>query len=108
MTSRIIGQERHIKDVSFHYSHISSGYLDIWRASLPEDKRELTLQPDKHLNDEAAAAMAKSSMGRKIVRRQIQEVFFSTFDMLIHTPASHEDLEAMNLAEVFNKIKSQI
>lgn len=52
--------------------------------------------------------MAKSSMGRKNVRRQLQEVFFSTFDMLIHTPSSHEALEAMNLAEVFNRTKSEI
>jgi metallopeptidase MepB len=52
--------------------------------------------------------MAKSSSGWKIVREQLKDIFFSMFDMIIHSPTSHEELEAMNLAEVFNKLKTEI
>ncbi|CAN8104142.1 unnamed protein product [Discula destructiva] len=108
MFEQFFWQARHIKDVSFHYSHISPRYYEIWKASLPEDERKSPLQPDKPLNDEVVSAMAKRSLGWRNVREQLGELFFSTFDMLIHTPASHEALAAMNLAEVFNRTKSEI
>lgn len=77
---------------------------------MPEEHRQSanTMQPETQLRDDVVAAMAKSSSGWKIVREQLKEVFFSIFDMVIHTPTSHEALEAMNLAEVFNKLKSEI
>lgn len=53
-------------------------------------------------------ALSKHSTGWKVVIAQLKDVFFSTFDMLIHTPTSHKTLEAMNLAESFNKLKSEI
>ncbi|KUI61051.1 Saccharolysin [Cytospora mali] len=110
MFEQFFWQARHIKEVSFHYSHISPRYKEIWEASLPEKERQFAnkMQPEAQLQDDVVAAMAKSSSGWKIVREQLKDVFFSIFDMTIHTPASHEALEAMNLAEVFNKLKSEI
>lgn len=107
LTLDMAGQPHHIKEVSFHYSHISPKYFDMWRASLPKNQTT-SIQPDKHLKDEVAVATAKNSLGWNIVREQLKDLFFSIFDMLIHTPTSHEALETMNLAEVFNKTKSEI
>lgn len=110
MFEQFFWQARHIKDVSFHYSHISPHYKEIWEASLPEEERQSAhaMQPEAQLQDDVVAAMAKSSSGWKIVREQLKDVFFSMFDMTIHTPNSHEELDAMNLAEVFNKLKTEI
>lgn len=81
----------------------------MWEASQHQDQRHSATRPDVKLKDDTVAAMAKtSSRGWKIVREQLKDVFFSTFDMVIHSPASREALEAMNLAEVFNKLKSEI
>lgn len=110
LTCGTSGKEQHIKDVSFHYSHISPRYRDIWEASIPEKLRKPTdqVQPAVQLHDDVVSALSNSSTGWKIVRDQLRDLFFSTFDMLIHTPTSHETLETMNLAESFNKMKSEV
>ena len=110
LTMKVQGQKDHIKDVSFHYSYISSEYKQIWQASLTHEQRQSTncILPEVQLQDDVAAALARSSTGWKIVREQLKDVFFSTFDMLIHNPKSHEALEAQKLAESFNKLKTEI
>lgn len=77
---------------------------------MPKEQDQYTdaLQPEAQLQDDVVAAMAQSSTGWKIVREQLKDVFFSTFDMVIHTPTSHEALESLNLAETFNRLKSEI
>jgi len=35
-------------------------------------------------------------------------LFLSLYDILVHHPATHEDLERMNLAEEFNKLHTEI
>ncbi|ROV87731.1 hypothetical protein VMCG_10579 [Cytospora schulzeri] len=93
MSQQFFWQERHIKDVSFHYSLISSQYRKVWKASMPQEQRESadSLQPGAQLRNDVVAAMARSSTGWKIVREQLKDA-----------------LEAMNLAESSNKLKSEI
>lgn len=44
----------------------------------------------------------------KNVRDQLKELFFASFDMAVHTPASRDELEKTNLTELFNKMRVQI
>jgi metallopeptidase MepB len=108
MFEQFFWQEWHIMNVSLHYSHISSHHKELWRASLPEDQRETKDLPPARLQDNVIAALVNTNLNRRNVRDQLKELFFATYDMLIHSPESHEKLERMNLTELFNKTKSEI
>jgi metallopeptidase MepB len=38
----------------------------------------------------------------------LRQLHFGAFDMAIHTPASHEEVEAMNMSELYNELRTQI
>lgn len=107
MFEQFFWQERHIKDVSFHYSHISPKFRQKWLETLPQEEQEHAKQPEAQLDDETVASLARVNRGRE-ARGQVMNLFLSTYDMLIHTPTSHEALEATNLTELFNKTRTSM
>ncbi len=66
-----------------------------------------SIQVPVQLSDEEAADLAKVHL-KKNLANQWKEVFFATYDMLIHSPTSHEELAKINLTELFNKTRSDI
>jgi metallopeptidase MepB len=102
MFEQFFWQPKHIKDVSFHYSHISAEFKQLWEEEHPDAKL-----PDVQLDDETVSALARVNY-RKNIRDQLKELFFATYDMLVHTPTSDEDLERTNLTELFNKTRTEI
>jgi len=100
-------QEQHIKGFSCHYSHLSPALHAVWRRSLPDDQRTSAKQPPAQLDADSARMLAQMRRQRYI-RGQLKELFFASYDMAVHTPASHEDLERTNLTELFNKMRFQI
>ncbi|KGO40507.1 Neurolysin/Thimet oligopeptidase, N-terminal [Penicillium expansum] len=100
--------ERHIKDISYHYSYISPSMMSAWMTinGKSPDKKPPQIPPVQ-LDDDQAAALSQRSKGVK-VRAQLNNLFFATYDMLIHSPASREELLRTNLTELFNKTRSSI
>jgi metallopeptidase MepB len=80
---------------------------ETWLANLEHsedgDKPERPVQ----LSEEEAAALARTSL-QKNRQGQLKELFFATYDMLIHGPTSHGELEATNLTELFNRTRADI
>ncbi|KAI1842107.1 hypothetical protein JX266_011640 [Neoarthrinium moseri] len=107
MLEQFFWVERHIKDVSFHYSHINSTMKNIWKATLSDQHKTDLPENPVQLNDDVVRSLAQTNQGRA-VQSQLKELFFATYDMLVHTPGSHAELEMINLAELFNKTRSDI
>ncbi|KAI4598801.1 hypothetical protein KJ359_002693 [Pestalotiopsis sp. 9143b] len=107
MLEQFFWVERHIKDVSFHYSHIDLRMREMWIKTL--DDHEKANPPDKppQLSDDVVRTLAETNSS-KAVQDQLKELFFATYDLQVHTPASHEELETLNLTELFNKTRSEI
>lgn len=38
----------------------------------------------------------------------LRQLHFGTFDMAVHTPASHQDIESMKVSELYNDLRTQI
>ncbi|KAJ5506684.1 Neurolysin/Thimet oligopeptidase N-terminal [Penicillium expansum] len=100
--------ERHIKDISYHYSYISPSMMSAWMTinGKSPDKKTPQIPPVQLDNDQAAALSQRNKGGN--VRAQLSNLFFATYDMLIHSPASREELLRTNLTELFNKTRSSI
>ena len=92
--------ERHIKEVSHHYSHIEQ-WQSVWNETHGGEGGNVSVQ----LSDEVVASLAQSNH-RDNTSTQLKEVFFAAYDWLIHTPSTHQELEAMNLTELFNKTRT--
>lgn len=93
----------HVKDLSYHYSYISPEYKTTWLQA-NEGKTE---QPPVHLNDEDVADLTTWNP-RNLIGREANNLFLSLFDILVHTPTTHEELEQSNLAEMFNRLQTDI
>lgn len=107
MLEQFFWVERHIKDVSFHYSHIDSRMKDMWRATLEDQDKVHSLEKPVQLSDDLVRILAQTNQS-KAVRNTLNDLFFATYDMLVHTPASHAALERLNLTELFNKTRSDV
>jgi metallopeptidase MepB len=108
MFEQFFWQGRHIRDVSFHYSHISPEFKQIWLAGLKgKDDGQGDEDVPVQLSDADVLALATPNL-RKFARRELWNLFFSMYDVLVHSPSSHEELEKLNLAEAFNKLATEV
>ncbi|ETS76207.1 hypothetical protein PFICI_11594 [Pestalotiopsis fici W106-1] len=107
MLEQFFWLESYIKDVSFHYSHIDSGMREVWIKTLNEQERTNPPKVPLQLSDEVVRSLAHTNQSRA-VQDQLKELFFATYDMLVHTPASHAELETYNFTELFNKTRADI
>ncbi|PTB34860.1 uncharacterized protein TrAFT101_002296 [Trichoderma asperellum] len=103
MLEQFLWKARHIKDLSYHYSYISPEYKSVWFQE-NKDKAE---QPPAQLSDKDVAHLA-SWDPKAFISREIYNLFLSYFDILVHSPATHEELEQTDLAEMFNKLQADI
>ncbi|KKP02794.1 peptidase family M3 [Trichoderma harzianum] len=103
MFEQFFWEARHIKDLSYHYSYLSPEYKSAW---LRENKSKEE-QPPRQLSDKDVAELATQDP-KKFISRENHNLFLSYFDILVHTPATHEELEQANLAEMFNRLQTDI
>jgi len=96
-----------VQEISHHYSYISPEYHAAW---LSGGAREATKQPPIRLDEKATAQLVGDSRLRRRERidRQTFNLFLSWFDVLVHSPTSHEELEKMDLAAAYNKLKTEM
>ena len=88
-----------LKSLSQHYSTLSPEYEAAWReqagkdASKPEEKLPDSLIDNlikaKHVNDALA---------------NLRQLHFGIFDMTIHEPSSHAEVESFKIGEMYNQI----
>ena len=91
-----------LRSLSHHYSYLSPEYNDAFRESNPGTEPPPKIIPDdlieklvrtKHVNDALA---------------NLRQLHFGTFDMLMHEPKSHEDLENLDISEKYNQMRKDI
>ena len=97
-----------IRDVSHHYSHISPALRQAWLLGL-SGNQDTNREPQVplQLSLEQAATLAENNAGEN-VRSSLNELFFASYDILIHSPASHEELEKTSFSKLFNKTRVEI
>lgn len=91
-----------LRSLSHHYSYLSSDYEAAYLESSGESKKPSEQIPNslianlintKHVNDALF---------------NLRQLHFGTFDMAVHEPASHEDLEKLDITEKYNSLRQDI
>ncbi|CAI7617495.1 unnamed protein product [Penicillium viridicatum] len=82
--------------------------MSVWMTSNGKYSDTKPLKPPPiQLDDNQAAALSRRNKNGN-TRAQLNNLFFATYDMIIHSPASREELLRTNLTELFNKTRSSI
>lgn len=108
MFEHFFWQPQLIQDVSNHYAWLSPNFEKVWRDSLPDAERDSAALPSRKLPEDIAASIANSDVKRRALRQELNSLFFAKYDLMIHSPESHEALEGLNLTAEYNKMKSEI
>lgn len=108
MFERFFWQPQLIQDVSDHYAWLSPENEISWRETLPVNEQSTSPLPPRKLPAEVAASIANSDVMRRALRSALHNLFFAKYDLLIHSPESHEALEKVSLTETYNTMKSEI
>lgn len=91
-----------LRSLSHHYSYLSSDYEAAYKESSGEPKKPSEQIPyelitniinTKHVNDALF---------------NLRQLHFGTFDMTVHEPASHEELEKLDISTTYNKLRKEI
>ena len=118
MLERFFWKPSYIKDLAHHYSYLSAEFKEVWlrgqakktnleSSAIDIPKEPIAEQPPQKLPDRAIAELADTKP-KQFVNGQVFNLFLSLYDILVHHPATHDDLERMNLAEEFNKLHTEI
>ncbi|EGP86093.1 uncharacterized protein MYCGRDRAFT_74077 [Zymoseptoria tritici IPO323] len=101
-----------IEDVSLHYSYISPTMKEAWLAT-PRAQRHGkaddagTGEAPRKISRQRAILLGSNETSRR-VRTSLNELFYAMYDMQVHSPASHDELEQTNLAMLYNKLRCEI
>ncbi|KAK0648238.1 MepB protein [Cercophora newfieldiana] len=107
MLELLFWKESYIKDLSHHYSYLSADLKAAWLATAVPEEQENRSDPPLKLPDATVTLLAKKNL-KQTVSNQVFNLFLSLYDVLVHNPATHEDLENMKLAVEFNKLRADI
>lgn len=95
-----------LKSLSRHYSYLSPSYLSAWEEQEHANGRR-TPKPPEQIPDEMIGSLIRAKhVNRSLL--YLQMLFLSIFDMVIHEPASHEEIKDMNITVEYNKLRKSL
>ncbi|PYI28099.1 thimet oligopeptidase [Aspergillus indologenus CBS 114.80] len=86
--------------LSCHYSYVSDGYYQHWLGS--RERMDVTRPPKEIPQSLTQDLGATKQLNQGILT--LRQVAFSKFDMQIHHPVSHPDVETMDIADLYNRL----
>ena len=92
-----------IKALSHHYSSLSPEYEVAWReqATAGEEKPKEKM-PDEMINNLVKTKHVNDALAN------LRQLHFGIFDMTVHEPTSHQEVENMKVSELFNQLRKDI
>ncbi|KAF2019409.1 thimet oligopeptidase-like protein [Aaosphaeria arxii CBS 175.79] len=91
-----------IKSLSHHYSHLSTEYENEYKESSGADKK-----PAERIPSEMVASIISTKHVNDALFN-LRQLHFGIFDMTVHTPASHEELEKLDITTLYNRLRNEI
>ncbi|KUJ19679.1 zincin [Mollisia scopiformis] len=92
-----------IKELGCHYSYISEEMLKAWEDSEGRENE----RPAEKLDDQSIQNLVATRRSNEALAT-LKQCHFAIFDMAIHSPSSREEVEGMNLSQMWNQTMSDI
>ena len=94
-----------LKALSHHYATLSREYEDAWRASSPQNRE--AAKPNPQLPDELIETLIKTKHVNDAMFN-LRQLHFGIFDMKVHEPKDHEEVEGLKVSETYNRLRKEI
>lgn len=91
-----------LKSLSKHYSYLSSDYKAAFDA-----EHAGAAQPAETIPEELINSIIKTKHVNDALFN-LRQLHFGIFDMTVHSPASYEEIEALEISELYNKLRTEI
>ena len=88
-----------LKSLSHHYSTLSPEYKAAWREQAGKDAND----PEEQLPDDLIDKLIKTKHVNDALFN-LRQLHFGIFDMTVHEPKSHEEVEGFKFSEIYNKL----
>ncbi|MCJ1478539.1 hypothetical protein MMC13_007219 [Lambiella insularis] len=92
-----------LKALSKHYSTLSPEYLAAWKSQAAAGQSH----PSEKIPDDLIDNLIKTKHVNDALFT-LRQLHFGIFDMAVHEPKSHEELEKTDCTELFNVLRTQI
>ena len=92
-----------LKALSHHYSYLSPEYEAAWCEQAGKDEA----RPEKQLPDELIENLIKTKHVNDALAN-LRQLHFGIYDMTIHEPQSHAEVESFKFSEMYNKLNREI
>lgn len=93
-----------LKSLSRHYSTLSPEYNEAWKLSKESSTTE---SPSETLPDDLIEKLLKTKNLNGALFN-LRQLHFGIFDMTIHEPSSHEEIEKLEISELYNSLRKDI
>lgn len=93
-----------LKTLGRHCSSLSPEYLQLWKKRAGKEQSQ---PPPTKLPDDVIKSLIAAKHVNGAVLHLLQ-LFMAKFDMAVHQPESHRDIEAMYISAVYNDIRSKV
>ncbi len=93
-----------LKSLSRHYSYLSPEYEQAWREEVEKDATE---RPPEKMPDSLIESLIKTKHVNDAMA-MLRQLHFGIFDMTIHEPKSHDDIEKLAVTELYNNLRKEI
>ena len=93
-----------LKALSHHYSSISPNYLATWKETAGSSGAN---PPPEKIPDDLVNSLIKAKHVNDAMAN-LRQLHFGIFDMTVHEPASHADLESVDTTILYNKLRAEI
>ncbi|OCK76625.1 thimet oligopeptidase [Lepidopterella palustris CBS 459.81] len=91
-----------LKALSHHYSYLSSDYEAAFKESSGASEK-----PEERIPDELIDNIIKTKHVNDALFN-LRQLHFGMFDMTVHEPSSHKEIEALKVSETYNKLRKDI
>lgn len=91
-----------LRGLSHHWSYLSPEYKEVYLAHSTEGK-----QPPERIPDDLINSIIKTKHVNDALAN-LRQLHFGTFDMLVHEPASHEEIEKLDISSKYNTMRHQL
>lgn len=94
-----------LKSLSRHYSYLSSEYEQAWKESA--GGKDDVEKPSEKMPDDMISSVIKTKHVNDATAN-LRQLHFGIFDMTVHEPKSHSDIEKLPITETYNNLRKEI
>ena len=95
-----------LRSISTHWSYLNDEYAQTWRAE-QGNLAMSTEPPPKTMPDEMISSIIRSRFTTASLF-QLRQISLARYDLAVHSPQSHEELQQLDVQKLYNSLRHEI